>query len=59
MKKERGRRWVLPPRAKLLSLQETEWVGGDKSTVLFSQRRHRKEVKSVERLPVLCLNKKS
>ena len=39
--KERGRRWVLPPGAKL-TLQETELVGGDKSTALFSQRRHRK-----------------
>ena len=30
------------PEAKLLPLQETERVGGDKSMALFSQRRLRK-----------------
>ena len=36
------RRKVSPPGAKLLLLQETEQVGGDKAMALFSQRRARK-----------------
>ena len=37
--KERARRWVSPPGVKLLPLQETQRVGGDKSMALFSQRK--------------------